>query len=127
MNLLLDTHTLMWSLDRPAHLSKTARTAIQDARNGVFVSSVVAWELAIKLHTGKLDVQGLMDDFSSILAEKGFLETEITVQHALRAGALPLHHKDPFDRMLAAQSQEENWPIVSCDRVFDLYSVRRIW
>ena len=127
MNLLVDTHALLWWLGGPERVSKAARTVLEDPDCRVYVSSVVAWEMAIKVNLGKLDALAVVSDFARILYAKGFHRLAISTDHALRAGMLPLHHTDPFDRMLIAQAQALNCPIVSADARLDSYGIRRIW
>jgi PIN domain nuclease of toxin-antitoxin system len=126
VNLLIDSHVLLWWWADLSSLSESALRAL-DAKNRVYVSAAVAWELAIKVNSGKLGARGLINDLPRFLAEEGFRRLAISTDHALRAGLLPRHHSDPFDRMLAAQAQALNFPIVSADRIFDSYGVRRIW
>jgi PIN domain nuclease of toxin-antitoxin system len=124
---LLDTHALLWwFLDDPS-LSARGRRAIAAAENEIFVSPASPWELATKNKHGRLDVQDLLDRLPQEIEEEGFLVLPISIEHALRAGALPEHHRDPFDRMLIAQAQAEHLPILSNDTIFDRYGVRRIW
>ena len=127
MTVLLDTHTLQWWLNDPAQLSESATNAIENTMNSIIVSAVVPWELAIKTNIGKLRVHGLLANWASKIAAEGFREIPVESAHAIRAGLLPRHHKDPFDRMLVAQAQATGWPIVSADPMFDRYGVRRIW
>jgi PIN domain nuclease of toxin-antitoxin system len=127
MIVLLDTHALRWWLDGAARLSPIARKAIDDTANTMVISAVVPWELAIKSNIRKFDSELLLSRWHDILEAQGFSELPIDSGHALRAGLLPRHHKDPFDRMLAAQAQATGWPIISADPVFDAYGVRRIW
>lgn len=127
MNLLLDSHTLLWAFALPARLSPAARAAIVSPDNRVYISAATIWELSIKQKLGKLDARALLSDLTRQLFERGFLRLAISTDHALRAGQLPLRHKDPFDRMLAAQAQALNSPIVSADTVFVRYGVQRIW
>lgn len=127
MNLLLDTNSLYWWLHEPSRLSATAQQAIAGSSNSGVVSAVVPWELAIKTRLGKIDGQVLLDIWHRKLAEEGFSELPIESAHAIRAGLLPLHHRDPFDRMLVAQAHATGWPIVSADAMFERYGVRRIW
>lgn len=128
MRLLLDTHTLLWWLADDPSLPASARKVIVRASNTVLVSAASAWEIAIKARLGKLpDAADLLGDFSGYLARERFESLSISPEHAVRAGLLPGPHKDPFDRMLIAQSQAENIPIVSNDAAFDGYKVRRIW
>ncbi len=91
------------------------------------ISAVVPWELAVKTNIGKLRAHRLLANWPGNMAEEGFLEIPIESAHSIRAGLLPRHHKDPFDRMLVAQAQATGWPIISADPVCDHYGVRRIW
>ncbi len=127
MNLVVDSHVVLWWFSRTKQLSRSARDAIGDPQNRVYVSAAVAWELAIKVNLGKLDAQLLVSDLPQFLLEEGFRRLAISMEHGMRAGLLPRHHNDPFDRMLIAQAQALNCPIVSVDNVFDSYGVRRIW
>jgi len=127
LNLLLDTHALLWWFTRDSKLSAVAAKVLIPTENVVYVSAAVAWELAIKTRSGKLDAQAILADFQGLLLERGFRRLTISTAHALRAGQLPLHHRDPFDRMLVAQAQALNFPIVSADTAFDRYGVQRIW
>ncbi|HXX14324.1 MAG TPA: type II toxin-antitoxin system VapC family toxin [Candidatus Eremiobacteraceae bacterium] len=128
MRALLDTHALLWWLSDDPSLSKRARAFVSQTENAVIVSSECAWEIATKVRLGKLASAGeLTGDFMGYLEREGFETLSISTQHAIRAGLLPGPHKDPFDRMLIAQAQAENLPVLSNDRVFDDYGVRRIW
>jgi len=128
VRVLLDTHTLLWWLNKSELLSVSARKTIAHSNNEILVSSVCAWEVATKVKLGRLPggVE-LAQDFYGYIKRARFEQLPITIEHAVRAGLLPGLHKDPFDRMLVAQSQAENVPIVSNDEQFDLYHVRRIW
>lgn len=121
--LLLDTCILIWWRADDPRLGATARRAIREASE-VFVSAVAAWEISIKTSIGKLVVPELI---SSALPALGLIELPITIAHAERAGALPAHHKDPFDRMLVAQASHEGLTLVTCDHVFQSYDVRVLW
>jgi len=127
MILLLDTNALYWWLNDPGKLSAEAEGAMVSRSNSVVVSAVVPWELAIKTNLAKIEGQTLLRIWDAKLAEEGFSELPIDSAHAIRAGLLPRHHNDPFDRMLAAQAQATGWPIISADRIFEMYGVRRIW
>ncbi len=127
MKYLLDSHVLLWWLQNDPALSSKALRAISSADNEIFISAVTAWELAIKNHSGKLEIHKLLDGLESKLTEEGFFTITISMRHALRAGALPSHHRDPFDRMLIAQAQVEDLSLISNDSMFDQYGVRRIW
>lgn len=127
MQLLLDTHALLWWVTGDRSLSSRARVHVTQSED-VMVSAVSAWEMAIKVGLGRLPAAvGLLNDFEDELAKDGFRALEITSAHGIRAGLLPGPHKDPFDRMLIAQAQAENLAIVSNDPVFDRYGVRRVW
>jgi PIN domain nuclease of toxin-antitoxin system len=125
---LLDTHTLLWWILEDPALTRTARQTIAETSNTMLVSAASIWELAIKYQQGKLPNAGdLVSNFSSEVEHEGFQLLPISAEHGIRAGLLPGPHKDPFDRMLIAQSQAENVPIVSNEAVFESYGVRRLW
>ena len=128
MRLLIDTHALLWWLTDDPALPASARKQLARAGNTVLVSSASAWEIATKFRIGKLpDAGDLLADFAGYMARERFEGLPISTDHAVRAGLLPGPHKDPFDRMLIAQAQAENVPILSNDAAFDTYSVRRLW
>jgi len=125
---LLDTHALLWWLtDNPA-ISQKAKNLIEERGNEVLVSAASAWEIATKVRLGKLSqAETLVQDFGGFVARARFEELPVTSQHAVRAGLLPGPHRDPFDRMIVAQCEAENLPLISRDRIFDQYKIRRIW
>lgn len=128
MRALLDTHVVLWWLSDEPALSSPARKFIAATENSVIVSAASAWEIATKVRLGKLpSAADLAADFVVFLEREGFEFLPISPDHAIRAGLLPGPHKDPFDRMLIAQCQAEGLPIISNDRAFDDYGVRRIW
>ena len=127
VRVLLDTQALLWWFADDDALSRKARRLIAKPDTDVLVSAASGWEMAIKQKSGKLEARAFLDRLPQELAEEGFLELPISLDHALRAGSLVEHHKDPFDRMLVAQAQAENLPILSNEAVFDSYGVRRIW
>ena len=128
MRLLLDTHAFFWWLSGSSRLSLPARQAIGDEDNEVVVSAASAWEIATKHRIGKLpDAEELALDIPGAIAGQNFEELPITVEHAVRAGALPGPHRDPFDRMLIAQALSGNLVLVSIESLFDSYGVRRLW
>ena len=128
MRLLLDTHTLLWWLSDDPSLPLSVRKLIAKGNNSLLVSAASAWEIATKVRLGKLQQAAeLASDFAGYLAREEFEAFPVTVEHAVRAGLLPGPHKDPFDRMLIAQAQAENIPIISNDAAFDEYRVHRIW
>ena len=127
MNILLDTHTLFWWFGEPTKLSKRAVSIIASSQNTVLVSAATAWELAMKVNLGKLRALSLVVELGRHTREEGFIELPINLDQATRAGLLPLHHRDPFDRLLVAQAQDLNIPILSADTVLDQYDVKRLW
>lgn len=128
MRVLLDTHTLLWWLDGDRRLSRRARGAIAEDENTVLVSAASAWEISIKVRLGKLPgAVEVAAELPAILREQNFEPLPIALAHALRAGNLPGPHRDPFDRMLIAQAQTEDVALVSNERVFETYGVRRLW
>ncbi len=127
MRLLLDTHVLLWWFTDDRRLSRNARRALGRSDVEAFVSAVSAWEIAIKSKAGKLNAEEMLDRLPEELREAGFSVLPITLEHAIRAGSLPEHHRDPFDRMLVAQAQAEHLPVLSNDAAFDQYGVRRVW
>jgi PIN domain nuclease of toxin-antitoxin system len=125
---LLDTHALLWWLADDPALSHPARKLIAETKNTLIVSAASAWEIAIKVRLGKLPTATeLAADFSGLMKREGFELLAISVEHGIRAGLLPGPQKDPFDRMLIAQAQAENIPIVSNEAAFESYGVRRHW
>jgi PIN domain nuclease of toxin-antitoxin system len=125
MRLLLDTHALIWWLSDSAKLSRRVFTLIQ--RSEVLVSAVSTWEIAIKTTSGKITGLPLLVDIRERLQRAGFREEPITVQQSIRAGLLPLIHRDPFDRLLVAQAQVLGAALVSADAILDRYDIKRIW
>ncbi|MFH8250919.1 type II toxin-antitoxin system VapC family toxin [Microbacterium sp. B2969] len=129
MRLLLDTHALLWAVGAPARLSAEARELLEDRANELVVSSASAWEVATKFRLGKLpDAAVLVDDWAGVIGRLGAVEIAISARHALYAGSLVWEHRDPFDRVLAAQSVLESIPLVSADEVFaSLAGMRVRW
>lgn len=128
MRLLLDTHVLLWWVDDDPQLSTQARNLISDAENDCYVSLVSAWEMAIKCATGKLKLAvSVHRYYQEHLPANDFLLLPIDLKHATLVETLPLHHRDPFDRLLIAQSWQEGLTLVSSDTAFDAYGATRIW
>ena len=128
MRLLLDTHALLWWLDGDRRLSLKARRAIASNSNAVLVSAASAWEITTKARLGKLPgATDVAADVAACVAGQAFASLDITMLHAQRAGRLLGAHRDPFDRMLIAQSQIEDVTLVSDDEAFDEFDVRRYW
>lgn len=128
MNLLLDTHAVIWWFEDDARLSRRARVAIASAKSQVLVSTATAWECTIKFHAGKLpQAAALIAAFRPLLQRAGFDLLDMSLEHILAAGALPRFHGDPFDRVLVAQALAEGMPLVSADKALDPYGIRRVW
>jgi PIN domain nuclease of toxin-antitoxin system len=127
VKVLLDTHALIWWFNDPAKLSSKASSILKNPETTILVSAVVAWEMAIKVNLGKLNALPLITDLVGRLVEEGFTELPISVEQAVRAGLLPRHHRDPFDRLLVAQAQDMNVPVLSGDVALDRYDVSRLW
>lgn len=121
--LLLDTHTFLWWRGEPSRLPAEVRSRIATA-DIVFVSAASAWEAAIKISLGRLE---LPDTFEAGVIASGFEKLLITFAHAEHSAALPIHHRDPFDRMLIAQAQAEGLTLVTHDRQLKLYEVEILW
>jgi PIN domain nuclease of toxin-antitoxin system len=127
MDYLLDTHTLIWLAEEPDKLSSKAKIILH-SENKLLLSSVSVWEMAIKIKANKLNVEIPLKDFVNKAIEKHELKLlSVSLPHIYYTQQLELHHKDPFDRLLIAQSFEQNIPIISSDEIFDLYKVNRIW
>ena|SRR5579862_4406206 len=114
-------------MEGSGRLSKRAHKIIESPANQILISAAVAWELAIKIGTGKMRPASLLEDLRVLSEKETFSEAAITMAMAIRAGLLPPHHRDPFDRMLIAQSELLDVPILSADAVLDLYHVKRLW
>ena len=128
MRLLLDTHAFLWWVHDAKELSRRARSAIADPRNEALLSLASCWEMAIKLSLGKLRLPGPIERFiPEQLAINGFRQIDIGFRHVARVAGLTFHHRDPFDRLLAAQALEEDLTLVSADAVFRKYGVQRLW
>ena len=120
MRLLLDTHSFLWWVADEKELGPNARRAISDPGSIVFVSAASAWEIAIKRGKGTLEAPG---DIRAWIAENAFVEMAIDVGHGIAAGALPVHHRDPFDRVLVAQALVEGVSLVTANVVLAKYGV----
>ena len=128
MRLLLDTHALLWWLDGDRKLSRRVRQLIEDEGSEILVSAASAWEIATKSRLGKLpEAAGISRIIPQVLAEQGFTPVPISVEHGQRAGWLAGLHRDPFDRMLAAQAIMLDVPIATTDEVFASFGVDVVW
>jgi PIN domain nuclease of toxin-antitoxin system len=125
---LVDTHALLWWLFDDRRLSRRARAALRDPQNRISVSSASAWEIAIKYRLRRLDsAKPLIDNFSGWVSQAGFVELPTTSAHAVRAGTWDVSHRDPFDRMLAAQSSLEELRLISRDPAFENFGLDPLW
>lgn len=128
MNILLDTHTLLWFVAGDSKLSNTAREAIESADNSALVSVASLWEMGIKISLGKLDIGMPFNEFvRDEVTGNGMDLLGITASHVARIIQMPFHHRDPFDRLLIAQAEEEGIPIVGRDHAFSAYGATLIW
>jgi PIN domain nuclease of toxin-antitoxin system len=128
VKVLLDTHALIWFAEGDQQFSEKARRALTEQEEGVFVSVASIWEIAIKLGLGKLRLRlRLEGELGDFLEQNGFELLPIEYAHAARVASLPFKHRDPFDRLLTAQTLTENMTIVSHDSIFDAYGIKRLW
>jgi len=126
-HLLLDTHALIWFLRGDSELSSTAENLMRDIKSTKFVSIASLWEIAIKVNLHKIQLDFGLEDFETLIVANHFNILPIELAHTLVVGNLPLHHRDPFDRMLIAQAAVENLTIVTRDSHFADYGVPLLW
>jgi PIN domain nuclease of toxin-antitoxin system len=127
MRLLLDTHTVIWHFSGDSRLPQHIRQILDNKSNDVYVSVISLWEMSIKSRKGKLELHRSLADIIHHLHGNGFRFLSIHLDHVYCLDSLTLHHNDPFDRMLIAQSIDGGFVLVSCDEMFDRYDVRRLW
>lgn len=128
MRLLIDTQALLWFCEGNPALSATARAAMEDASQQRYVSHATAWEVAIKVGLGKLQLQAGYDVvFPGVLDANGFMLLPPALSHYRALIPLPPHHRDPFDRLIIAQAQVEGLTVVTCDGAFAAYGVPLLW
>jgi PIN domain nuclease of toxin-antitoxin system len=128
VKLLLDTHAFLWWVEGTPALGRRARIAVANPANQVFLSVASCWELAIKLSLGKLRLTQRLDRFiPEHLSLNGFSLCAVELRHVASVADLPFHHRDPFDRLLAAQALQDQLAVVSADRVFRRYGVTVVW
>lgn len=126
--LLLDTHTFIWWVENSPRLSDNALELIQNIENECFLSLVSTWEMAIKVSIGKLKFTCPVQEYvPQHLTANQFRQLDISFRHVIGVESLEFHHRDPFDRLLAAQAVEDKMILVSADRIFDRYKVERVW
>lgn len=128
MRVLLDTHALLWAVLSPRALSRNAAAIVADERNEILVSAASAWEIATKVRLGRLPGAEVLErEFLETMERAGYILLPIDAATALRAGRLTSEHRDPFDRVLAAQALAEDIPLLSVDTKLDSFGVRRVW
>ncbi len=127
MTILLDTHAFIWFLNGDNQLSPKLKSAVADTNNTCFVSIASIWEIAIKVSIGKLKIKGRFDQVIDFLNENDIEILPITFVHAQQSLKLPYHHRDPFDRIIAAQALSENVFAGTKDSIFELYGVKVFW
>jgi len=128
MNYLLDTHAFLWFVLDDQRISKEAKSVIEDSQNKIYFSAASAWEIAIKTKLARLKIIG---DFESFIIDQlstnSFVPLSITISHSLYTVRLPQIHKDPFDRIIIAQSKLEDLPLISKDKTIRKYKVTLVW
>ena len=128
MRLLLDTHAVIWWFIGNPRLPASIRELIYANAGEVFISAASAFEVALKVRRGGLpEAERLSRHFQEMSDDEGFHSLSVTVEHALKAGSLPIEHRDPFDRLLIAQAITENMALVSNESLFDASGVNRLW
>ncbi|RYZ19068.1 MAG: type II toxin-antitoxin system VapC family toxin [Chitinophagaceae bacterium] len=127
MDVLLDTHTVIWFLNGDSQLSKTARATIEDSQNTKWVSVASIWEIAVKVSLQKLEFAHPLSQLEQLMQQNGFLLLDVSLPHALQVATIPFHHRDPFDRLLISQAMCENMALLSRDGNFGAYEVEVIW
>lgn len=128
MRALLDTHTLVWWLEADPRLSNRAKECLDAPRSELYVSAATAWEIATKVRIGKLQIAlPFIEDLPREVVRLGYRTLPVSLAHGHRAGRLSAAHKDPFDRMLAAQSLMEDLPLITVDPLFQQFGVSTIW
>lgn len=128
MRFLLDTHTLVWWVTDDPQLSSDALEILRGREHEILVSAATAWEISTKYRLGKLRaVESFVTDMTGWIREEGFAELPVDLRHGEKAGSWPQEHRDPFDRMLAAQSALEDVPLVTRDAAFTQFGIQTVW
>jgi PIN domain nuclease of toxin-antitoxin system len=128
MTILLDSHVVIWFLTDDRRCSATARNAIENEPGSVLVSAASAWEIATKARSGRWpEAVAVLADFRQVLADNDLGTLDVSLEHGLLAGMLPGRHRDPFDRMLAAQARIEGVALVTADPIFEAFDIQTVW
>jgi PIN domain nuclease of toxin-antitoxin system len=127
MNLLLDTHTFLWFSEDNRNLSAEAKLLIEDTRNNCVISMATLWEMAIKIRLKRLKIKFDFKDLLKEIYNYDFILLPIEFEHTIELTSMKFFHRDPFDRLLVAQSKVEKLPIISKDEIFDKYEIQRLW
>jgi PIN domain nuclease of toxin-antitoxin system len=128
MEYLIDTHTLLWIVANNPKLSKKAKNIYLNRNNKIYVSIATIWELSIKIGLNKLNINIPLNKFVDIhIVGNNIKILNINLNHLYRIEKLPLHHRDPFDRLIISQAIEDKIPIIGSDELFDYYQIKRIW
>lgn len=127
MDLLLDTHAFIWFAADNSKLPKLVKRDIEKKDNKIFLSIASLWEMAIKIKIKKLEIGFTIEQFIDLAEENGFIILPIETAHIIKLNTLKLHHRDPFDRIIAAQALNDKMHLVSADDIFDSYKVKRVW
>lgn len=127
MNLLLDTHAVIWFITEDDQLPIRIKELIEDTTNTCFVSIASLWELGIKHSLGKLDLKADIKKIFELISQSGLTILPITATHILTNTTLPFHHRDPFDRLIIAQAKSEGLKLISKDGQFKVYNINMAW
>jgi PIN domain nuclease of toxin-antitoxin system len=128
MRYLLDTHAFLWFVLDDQRISTAAKSIIEDSKNKIYFSAASAWEIAIKTKLARLKIKGDFDSFIiEQLSTNSFVPLSITISHSLYTKRLPQVHKDPFDRIMIAQSIVEDLPLISKDKEIRKYKIKAVW
>ncbi len=127
MNIIVDTHAAIWFISNNKRLPQFSKKTIEDPQNDCFISIASLWEMGIKHSLGKLKLKAELNKIFELFFESGLLMLPITPDHILTTSSLPLHHRDPFDRLIIAQTKREGYSLISKDAEFRNYEVNLIW
>lgn len=127
MRLLVDTQAFIWFTAGDTRLSRPARRAMEAPGAELYLSAASVWEMAIKARLGHLTLPKTVGEYVDEKVRAGLRILPVAAAHAAAVEGLPFHHRDPFDRIIAAQARAERWPVVSADELFEKYGVKRVW